>query len=135
MVVSWVVFPLLAVTASTGCGLLVRRLAGEALPPLLVLPCGFAAMIVVGTTGTSIAALAPATGWLIAAVAVAGFISARPLLRVPWPPSESARWAAAAAAGAFAVFAAPVILTGAPTFTGFLRIVDIAPRITRDSHP
>ena len=119
-------FPLLAVTASAGCGLLVRRLAGDSLPPVLVLPCGFAGMIVVGTAGTSISALAPATGWLIAAVAVAGFISARPLLRVPWPASENWRWAAAAAAGAFAAFAAPVILTGAPTFTGYLRIVDLA---------
>ena len=119
-------FPLLALIASTGCGLLVRRLAGDSLPPVLVLPCGFAGMIVVGTAGTSISALAPATGWLIVAVAVAGFISARPLLRVPWPASENAWWGVAAAAGAFTAFAAPVVLTGAPTFTGYLRIVDLA---------
>jgi hypothetical protein len=124
--VSWVAFPLLVLAASAGCGLLVRRLAGDALPSLLVLPCGFAGMIVVGTAGTSITALAPATGWLILIVSVGGLVSARPLLRVARPALGNAPWAAAAAVGVFAVFAAPVVLTGTPTFTGFLRIVDIA---------
>jgi hypothetical protein len=103
-----------------------RRLAGDALPPLLILPCGFAGVIVVGTAATSIASLAPATGWLIVGVAGAGFVSAWPLLRLRRSAWEHAPWSAAAATGTFAVFAAPVVLTGQPTFTGFLRIVDIA---------
>ena len=71
---AWVLFPLLLLGVCTGAGLLVRRLSGNAVSGVLVLPVGFALLVALSTLGTSIRWLAPATGALVVAVAVVGIL-------------------------------------------------------------
>jgi hypothetical protein len=128
------VFPLLLLGVSGGLGLLARRVSGGAVSGVLLLPVGFAVAVSLCTLGTSVTWLAPAAGALTAAVAAVGL-----LLALPWgrirelglPGAFAGRripkafiYPAIAAFVGFAVIAAPVVLTGTPTWTGFGRIVD-----------
>ena len=58
---------------------------------------------------------------LVLALAVIGFLVAED--RRTWIPD---RWAGGAALGVYAVFAAPVVLSGHATFTGYIQLDDIA---------
>jgi hypothetical protein len=125
MLINWFLYPLLMLVASAGHGLLIRRLVGRPFG-LLLLPVGFALMIVVTTflmtTGLH------GSAWLgIVVPAALGFaVSVRELpLRRP-EDLGAALWPAGAALLAFALFAAPVVLTWRNTFTGFTMITDIA---------
>jgi hypothetical protein len=122
LIASWVLFPLLLGLVFLGCGLLAERLSGRELPGPLLVPLGFAVVIAAGELTTSSDATAELTTPLVAGLAVAGFGLAWPLRRlrrVSWP-------LAAAAAGVFAVFAAPVVLSGQATFTGYIKLDDTA---------
>ncbi|MGB2710520.1 MAG: hypothetical protein WBC33_03325, partial [Conexibacter sp.] len=55
-----IVFPLLLAVLSLGAGLLVERAAGLALPALLLVPLGFAAIVGVTQATTWSGATAPA---------------------------------------------------------------------------
>jgi hypothetical protein len=122
----WICVPALMLVVFWGCGLLVYRAGGSALPRTLVLPLGFAVVVLVSgflTTWDATAELAPAA---YVALALAGFaVEARRLLAT-LRLTPDLLWPLLAAAVPFAVFAAPVILSGAPSFTGYGRIVDIA---------
>lgn len=128
---AWVLFPLVLLVASVGCGLLVRALAAHALSALLVTPVGFALVVVVCAFATSYGWLAPAAGPIVAAMAIVGFVL--------WARGRSARdakaeehltaswiWPLLAALAAFAAVGGPVLLTGSVGWTGYTRIVDIA---------
>jgi hypothetical protein len=130
---AWVAFPLLLLAASVGGGLLVARLSGGAVSGVLLLPVGFALTVSVCTLGTSMAWLAPAAGWLAVVVALAGLVLERSRLR-GWLTSRRVAYPAAAAFAAFAVIAAPVVLTGTTSWTGFGRIVDTAFQIAFSQH-
>jgi hypothetical protein len=59
---------------------------------------------------------------LVVALAAAGLA-----LSLPWPGRlRPSAWPAAAAAGAFACFAAPVVLSGEATFAGYIKLDDTA---------
>jgi hypothetical protein len=124
---AWLAFPLLLLATSAGCGLLVRRVSGGALSGVLLLPTGFSLVVAIATLGTSVTWLAPSAGAI--AVTIAGVS----LLLELWPlrharlrvPVEVA-YPAVAALVAFAAIAAPVVLTGTPSWTGFARITDTA---------
>ena len=124
--ISWLLFPLTLFVLSLGVGLLVRRLAGGVLPGALVLPMGFAGLVVVVGLVTYLDATAELAGPAAALLALAGIVLAfRAGGRPPRPPRSA--WApAAAAASPFVAIAAPVVLTGRPGFTGYGRIVDLA---------
>jgi hypothetical protein len=119
LIVSWVAFPLLLGALSLGCGLLVDRGAGLRLTGALVLPVGFAALVVISLLVTMSDATAELAAPAVIAVAVAGLVVARGRSRpsVDW-------WALAAAAGVFAVYAAPVVLSGEATFPGYIKLDD-----------
>ena len=119
LIVPWVAFPLLLGALSLGCGLLVERGAGLRLTGALVLPVGFAALVVISLLVTMSDATAELTAPAVIAVAVAGLVAARGRSRpsVDW-------WALAAAAGVFAVYAAPVVLSGEATFPGYIKLDD-----------
>ncbi len=121
MLVSWLVLPIVMLALSAGCGLAVSRAGGDAIPRPLVLPVGLAAMIVVASAATASKATAELAAPLVLALAATGFLVADD--RRAWMPD---RWAAAAGAGVYAVFAAPVVLSGAATFTGYIQLDDIA---------
>lgn len=128
---SWLLFPLLALLVCLGCGLLLDRLAGGAVPRALLLPCGFATAIVVVSVLTYKGATAELAAPAVAACAAAGLLlGVRGLGR----PRRDWLWPLIAGGGAFAAVAAPVVLTGQAGFTGYARIVDIAYQLELVDH-
>jgi hypothetical protein len=117
----WLLFPAVMAALSLGCGLLVQRAAGARLPFELLLPTGFAAVVGVSLFATLNSTTARLTLPLTLAVATIGLATAL-------PPSVRRvdPWAVAAALGVFAVFAAPVVLSGDATFAGYVKLDDTA---------
>jgi hypothetical protein len=118
--VCWLLFPVVLGALSLACGLLVERAAAIRLPGTLLLPVGLALVLVTAQfavlTGTTAELATPA----VVALAVLGVALSRPRLLALHPDW----WALGAAAGVFASFAAPVVLSGEATFTGYLRLDD-----------
>jgi len=128
MLVSWLLFPLLLVLLSLGCGLLLEWLAGRRLPGALLAPTGFAAVTVIASILTSrgeTASLATPAVVLAAVVGLAVSLAKgeRDLRRVR---TSLDGWAIAAAVAVFLVYGAPVILSGNPTFAGYIKLDDTA---------
>lgn len=120
MLVAWVVYPLVLALLCAGVGLLVDLVVGRRLPGTLVVPVGLAAIVVVGGFTAATGATAELTMPLVLVLAVAG-------AGLSWP------WRfrldplpLVAAAGVFFVFGAPVILSGEPTFAGYIKLDDTA---------
>jgi hypothetical protein len=120
LLVPWLLFPVVLGLISLGCGLLLERVSGAALPGALLLPGGLAVVVVLGLFTTTLRATASLTIPLVLAAAVLGYALSigRKLPRAPAP--------IALAVGAFAVYAAPVVLTGSSTFTGYVKLDDTA---------
>jgi hypothetical protein len=118
--VAWVAFPLLLCGLSLGCGLLLEHTAGRRLPGALVLPAGFAVVIVASSLTTMSATTAGFTAPLVVALAVAGIGSS---LRDRRRPEVGA---AATALAVFCVYAAPIVLSGSATFAGYISLDDTA---------
>lgn len=112
----WVVFPLLVLVVSFGCGLLVERCGGWRMPGAIVPGVGLAFVIVLATLLTESTALAPATPWIIVAFAVVGWAVAIPRLK----ELRLDPWTLALGLCLFGVFAAPIVLSGHPTYAGYL---------------
>jgi len=126
---AWVVFPALMLVLSAGAGLAVRRATGPvAVPAVLVVPVGLAVLVVVGGLLCYYAALAPLAAPAYVLVGVLGLVLARgPLRRLFERRGRGIDlWAVGAALGAWAIVAAPVVLSGKPGFTGYGHIVDIS---------
>src|SRR5436190_2683675 len=121
MLACWLAFPALLIALACGCGLLVQKIAGVELPGLLVPGVGLAAIIVVAGFTTIADATAEVTAPLVVAIAVVGLALSRPrLLRRPeW-------WALGAGLAVFLVYAAPIVLSGEPTFAGYVKLDDTA---------
>jgi hypothetical protein len=121
LLVCWLAFPAVMAAISLGCGLLVERAAGARLRFELLLPTGFAAVVGISLFTTLSSKTAPLTLPLVLAIATVGLARALPpsLRRVD-------RWAVAAGVGVFAVFAAPVVLSGEATFAGYVKLDDTA---------
>jgi hypothetical protein len=118
---AWVLFPLALLALCTGLGLLVDLLSGGRLPGVLVPPAGLAAMIVVGQYTTLSDGTAELTVPLLLALAVLGAG-----LSYPWRFARPDPWPIGVALGVYFVFGAPVLLSGDPTFAGFIKLDDTA---------
>ena len=118
LLIAWVLFPLVLAALSLGCGLLVEAASGIRLRVLL-LPTGFAAIIVIAQLVTLSASTARFAPWVVAVVALAGLVVSR-----PWRNRRPDRWPAAAGLGTFAAYAAPVVLSGSATFAGWIKLDD-----------
>src|SRR4051812_46538009 len=138
-VLSWLVAPLLLAVLSLGCGLLVAAAAertgaprGEPFPGLLILPTGFALLVVLTSLLTNWELTAPLAGVGPVLVALAGFVAGRRRL-LAWRPSRSAMrvggWAAVAAVVPALTIGAPVFLTGHAGLTGYTKITDLGHQI------
>src|SRR5262245_29062022 len=115
---AWIAFPLMLALLALGCGLLAEQLWGCRVPGALLLPAGFAVVIVSCSLTTAFAATAAWTTPLAAGLAIAGFGLSAPLrLRVD-------RWAAGGACGVYLVYAAPIVLSGSATFAGYISLDD-----------
>ena len=130
MVLAWIVFPLILAALSFGCGFLVEACVGRRLPGPLIAPVGFALLVVLTGIFTSRGETASLQRRRYrrrdcgAALSYrAGDRTSRRGLPESWSPD---RWALAAALAVFAVYAAPVVLSGDPTFTGYIKLDDTA---------
>jgi hypothetical protein len=121
MFVAWVVFPLVLLALCAGLGLFVDLLSGRRLPGALVVPAGFAAIVVVGEFTTATHATAQLTVPVVLLLAVIGAG-----LSLPWRFGRPDPLPVAVAVGVFLVFGAPVILSGEPTFAGYIKLDDTA---------
>src|SRR2546423_9199544 len=101
MAIAWLVFPLVLLAVSFGCGLLVERIAGWRLPGALLPSVGLGLVIVVAELATD----NRSTVWLatpgVVILALAGYALSLPRVRALRPDG----WAAAAALGAFLALA------------------------------
>jgi hypothetical protein len=120
LIIPWVVFPLLLAVLSFGCGRLVELAAGERLPGPLVLPVGFALVILAGEFATLTGSTAELAGPLAVGLALVGLLLG-PIRRV-----VPDLWAVGAAVAVFTVFAAPIVLSGEATFAGYIKLDDSA---------
>ena len=118
LLVCWLVFPLVLTALCLGCGLLLDAAAGRVVAGALLVPAGFAVVLVLAQFATWPSATARLATPLVVVAALAGFVVGRARLRRPEP------WALGAAALAFAVYAAPVVLSGGVSWTGFIRLDD-----------
>jgi hypothetical protein len=116
---AWIVFPVVLAALSFGCGLLVEWASGLKLPGPLVVAVGFALLVVAANLATATGLTASLAVPLVIALAVAGAGLGLPR-GVPRPDG----WALTAAVGAFAVYAAPIVLSGAATFAGYITLDD-----------
>jgi hypothetical protein len=118
LLVPWLLFPIVLVALSFGCGLLVERAAGLTLPGALLAPLGLALVIVEADLVTMTSATAQLAAPLAVALAAAGY-------GLGWRRGRSPDgWAVACTTGVFAVYAAPVVLSGRATFAGYITLDD-----------
>lgn len=122
MLASWILFPAVAVAVGLGHGLLVERVSGRRLPGVLLVPLGVAGFTAVSQVTTWWSWSTWATTPLVVLVALAGYAVGHRRLRA----ARLDGWALAAALGAFAVFAAPIVLSGDATFAGYTVLGDTA---------
>jgi len=120
LLVPWLLFPVVLGLVALGCGFLVEWASGARLPGALLLPSGLALVVVLGLFTTALSQTAFLTIPVVLGAAVGGYVLAigRPLGRDPA--------AAVAALATYAVYAAPVVLTGRATFTGYVKLDDTA---------
>jgi hypothetical protein len=121
LLIAWLVFPLVLTALCVGCGLLLDAIAGGCIPGPLVPGAGLAAIIVVAQVPTLWAATAAVSTPLAMALAVAGFATSR-----RWRTRGEISWPVVAAVAVFAVYAAPIVLSGQATFAGYIRLDDTA---------
>jgi hypothetical protein len=126
--VPWVVFPLIFAVVSLGCGLLLQRAMGWRIPGALIVPSGFALIVVAASFTTMAKATAPATTPVVGALALAGLVLSR-----RWRPRIDL-WMVAAAVLVFAVYAAPIVLSGSATFAGYITLDDTSTWLALADH-
>lgn len=117
---AWIVFPAVALLVALGLGLLAERAAGERLPGVLLLPLGMAGVAGLTQLPTYSGTTAELTLPLLVVAAAAGLWLGRERLR----ERGVDRWAASVFVAVVALYGAPVILTGTPTFLGYTILGD-----------
>ncbi|MHB8491860.1 MAG: hypothetical protein ACYDA6_06575 [Solirubrobacteraceae bacterium] len=122
LLLPWVIFPLVLVLAGAGWGALVELAAGTRVHGALLVPLGWAAVIIFTLLFTEWNVTAPATVPVVAIVAAAGLAAGRS--RFARSRLRSGLWPALAALGVFVVYGAPVLAYGHATFTGIVRLDD-----------
>lgn len=126
LLAAWLLYPLALGVLALGLGLFVGAAAGWRLPGLLIVPVGFAALLALARLVTASGSTAKLTLPLVIVLALLGLVLGRHRLRELRPD-----WLVVlAVAGVFAVFAAPVVATGTPTFAGYLALPDTSHQLT-----
>jgi hypothetical protein len=120
LLVCWIAFPALLGLIAHGCGALVERLAGLRMTLGVRIPCGVALMIAVLDLATRSTTTAHLAVTAVVVLAVIGLV-----LSPPW------RWrrpgpGLLAGGIVFAVYAAPVVVSGTATWTGYIKLDDTA---------
>lgn len=118
--VPWLGLPLALGLLSLGCALALERVSRVRVPGALLLPLGLATVIVVAVAATATSATARLATPTVVAVGLIGLILGRREVRRAAGP-----WLVAAAA-VYLIYGAPVLATGAATFTGYIKLDDTA---------
>ncbi len=123
MLVAWLIFPLALAVLCTGCGLLAEAVGARRLPTTLLPAVGFAVLVAVGqflTLANETAELTVPAAVILAGVGIGlGARSRTVAVRAAIMPGL-------AALGVFAVFAAPIVLSGGATIAGYIELDDSA---------
>lgn len=129
----WILVPLVLSLLILGHGLAVERLCGLRLPPFLLPSVGLASLIAVSGLVVLHRSSARLVGPLTLAVAVAGVL-ANSRWRHPGTERRELLVAPLLALAAFMVFAAPSLLTGQASITGYLKLDDSATWLVLTDH-
>lgn len=127
---SWFLLPVTVVLASWGTGLLVERVLRTEFEDGLTLPVGFAASMVLLSVPYSLGFPAPVALALMGLALAGGLLLGRRRLTASLPPAEPAL----ASLAAYAVYMAPVVLTGSATFAGYTLLGDNAVHFSLVDH-
>jgi hypothetical protein len=119
-------YPCVLAALCAGAGLLVDRLSGRFLPGALLLTVGAAALIALSQLSTYAYFLAPATPYLMAAVALAGFVVAWGRVGRLARRCQEQPWLLLASVLAYALALAPVLLAGRTTLSSYMALSDSA---------
>jgi hypothetical protein len=118
--------PLIMVASSVGTGLLLWRLSGKRIAPVLVAPLGFAALLAFGTFLTAFSFTARLNAVAIAVLGIAGLWVGRGELRAWASRGQAVLAPVLAALGAYAMMVVGPMSTGAASWTGYQRITDLS---------
>jgi hypothetical protein len=129
-------YPCVLAALCLGTGLLVDRLSGGFLPPALLLTVGAAGLIGLSQLSTYAYPIAPATPYLMAAVALAGLVAGWGRLRSLVLGAAAGRdgaglwrratWPVLASVLAYALALAPVLAAGRPSLSSYMALADSA---------
>jgi hypothetical protein len=125
-VLTTLVYPVVLALLCLGGGLLVDRASGGFLPAMLFPAVGAAALIVLSQLSTYIAPLAPATPYLMVALALAGLLFGRQRLHTLARPWRSSIWQLLVCPLTYVLALAPVLLAGRPSFSSYMALADSA---------
>jgi hypothetical protein len=130
LLLAWIAFPAALLAICLGCGLALEALLSVRMPGILLPACGLAAVVVVGQFLTLADATAELTTPVAAAAAVLGFgfawLKHRPIV--------APRALVLALIAVFAVYAAPIVLSGDPTLAGYIKLDDTATWLAFTDH-
>ena len=125
-VLTTLVYPLVLALLCVGAALLIDRFSGGWLPAMLFPAVGAAALIAVSQLSTYVTPLAPATPYLLVAVALAGVGLGWRRARALALAARTSRWQLFVCPLAYLLALAPVLLAGRPTFSSYMALADSA---------
>ncbi len=135
-ILCWLVFPVVVVALSLGLGLLAERLTRTQLPATVILAVGMSALVVVTSLLTAFHLTAVVAGPVLVVLAAIGWLLSRPTFLT----RARRRWSSLSAVAVFACYAAPVALSGAVSWAGFIKLDDtatwlaLADRLSSEGH-
>jgi hypothetical protein len=125
-VLTTLVYPVVLALLCVGAALLVDRASGGLLAGMLFPAVGAATLIVVSQLSTYVAPVAPATPYLLAAVALAGLTLGWGRVKALARTWRRSLWQLTLAPLTYALALAPVLLAGRPTFSSYMALADSA---------
>jgi hypothetical protein len=123
-VLTTLVYPVVLALLCVGAALLVDRLSGGWLAAMLLPAVGAAALIAVSQLSTYVTPLAPATPYLLVAVAAAGLILGRRRARALVLAARTSGLQLLVFPLVYILALAPVLLAGRPTFSSYMALSD-----------
>ncbi|HEY5193134.1 MAG TPA: hypothetical protein VIJ39_04580 [Solirubrobacteraceae bacterium] len=125
-VLTTLVYPVVLALLCLGGALLIDRASGGVVPAMLFPAVGAAGLIVVSQLSTYVVPIAPATPYLLVAVALAGLLLGWTRLRTLARTWRASLWQLLVCPLAYALALAPVLLAGRPTFSSYMALADSA---------
>jgi hypothetical protein len=119
-------YPLVLALLCVGAGLLIDRVSGRFLHPLLLPSVGAAALIALSQLETDIVFAARATPYVMAVIAAAGFVLERRRVWTLLRHAPRSLWLLGVPAVVYLLALAPVIVAGRPSFSSYLVLGDSA---------